>query len=218
VARDAGLKAATVILFDFDGTLYDLDSDLDPWRRSARRSLAPSERWRWRVDDILAGVDEGRRRQVLVELAACEAEALHRGGPIDGAAEVVTALHDHVAVAVVSRNLRSTLDAGLGRMGLGDLVSVAREDTIATKPDPTPFALALTRLRARTADALIVGDSSHDVDGARALGIPVVVVANRRLRVRPSGADAYVNSLAELPVLLGLPEGRSTPTLSGRSG
>lgn len=208
MAIDTGLSRVAAVLFDFDGTLYHLDTDLEAWRLKARKILAPSERWRSKVDDIVAATDGPGRDVVLTELAAVEADGLRRGGPIPGAAVVASTLSAHLAVGVVSRNLRPTLDVGLASMGLGHLVSVAREDTRHTKPDPEPFVLAMTRLGVDVDQVVIVGDSSHDVEGARACGARVVVVTNRRLAHRPVGADADIETLAALPALLGRAEGQ----------
>jgi pyrophosphatase PpaX len=204
VAIDTGLTGVTAVLFDFDGTLFHLDTDLDHWRSSARRFLAPSLQGLSQVDDIVAAVDVIHRAEVLDALASAEAEGLRGGGPVPGAGAVVSFLRRHLSVAVVSRNLRPTLDAGLRSLGLDGLVVVSREDTGRPKPDPAPFRLALAALGVGVGGAVVVGDTSHDVDGARACGARSVLVANPRLAYRPVGADVTVQCLAELPELFGL--------------
>jgi phosphoglycolate phosphatase len=74
------------------------------------------------------------------------------------------------------------------------------------KPDPLPLlktCMALDTLPART---LMVGDSSNDARAARAAGCPVVLVTygyNHGEPVRGVDADGFVDSLEELPKLLG---------------
>ena len=65
-------------------------------------------------------------------------------------------LHDHLA--------------GLGLDALVDTV-VTSADAGAPKPEPAVFELALARLGVQAADAVHVGDSAADAEGARAAGL-----------------------------------------------
>ncbi len=73
------------------------------------------------------------------------------------------------------------------------------------KPHPLPLRMAAQALGADTAQALMVGDSSNDAQAARAAGCPVVLVTygyNHGEPVRSVDADAWLDSLAQLPGLL----------------
>jgi phosphoglycolate phosphatase len=73
------------------------------------------------------------------------------------------------------------------------------------KPDPLPLLETCKALGSLPARTLMVGDSSNDAAAARAAGCPVVLVSygyNHGQPVAGAGADAVVNSLAELPALL----------------
>jgi phosphoglycolate phosphatase-like HAD superfamily hydrolase len=134
----------TAVLFDFDGTLFDLDLDLRAWRAEA--------------GDVEPG-----------------------------------------STVVVSRNFHATVDAGLKKIGFRDPVTViGREDVARQKPDPEGVATALSRLGTPASGTLLVGDTFHDVEAGHRGGVRVVIVANPRLQFAPTGADAYMASLAEL--------------------
>ena len=73
------------------------------------------------------------------------------------------------------------------------------------KPDPLPLLETCKALGTTPARTLMVGDSSNDAAAARAAACPVVLVGygyNHGQPVTEVGADAVINSLADLPGLL----------------
>ncbi len=77
-----------------------------------------------------------------------------------------------------------------------------------THPKPAPDALLLSaeRLGVAIYQGLMVGDSLNDVGAARHAGCPVVCVPygyNHGYDIRDAQPDAVINSIAELPTLLG---------------
>ena len=73
------------------------------------------------------------------------------------------------------------------------------------KPDPLPLLKTCEALGVLPARTLMVGDSSNDVQAARAAGCPVVLVTygyNHGQPVASADADAMVSSFVELPLLL----------------
>jgi HAD superfamily hydrolase (TIGR01549 family) len=183
----------TAVLFDFDGTLFDLDLDLRAWRAEAGDAEPGST-----VENLLAGATPAERSRLERLLAAGEQVAVERGRPRPGALEALCRLRPF-HLAVVSRNFHATVDAGLRKIGFRDPVTViGREDVARQKPDPEGVATALTRLGTPASGTLLVGDTFHDVEAGHRGGVRVVIVANPRLQFAPTGADAYVASLAEL--------------------
>lgn len=70
-----------------------------------------------------------------------------------------------------------------------------------TKPAPGPLCAVLTRCGVAAQDALMIGDSRHDVHAARAAGVAVICVANGYNHgedVRDEHPDLVVQSLSEL--------------------
>jgi len=194
VERDVDL---TAVLFDFDGTLFDLDLDLRGWRAEAAHLPSTST-----VEDVLAATCGAERDHLETLLAAAEEVAVARGSPRPGAFETLHRLR-HFRLAVVSRNFGATVDAGLRKIGFSGAVTViGREDVARQKPDPAGVTTALARLGAPPSRAILVGDTFHDVEAGHRGGLRVVVVANPKLRYAPGGADAYVASLMDLVELL----------------
>ena len=73
------------------------------------------------------------------------------------------------------------------------------------KPDPLPLLKACEFLGTLPARTLMIGDSSNDARAARAAGCPVLLVTygyNHGQPVRSSDADGFIDSLAELQLLL----------------
>ena len=76
------------------------------------------------------------------------------------------------------------------------------------KPDPQPLLYACAQLGVDPQQTVSVGDSTNDVQAARAAGIPVVCVTwgyNEGQDPRELPADAFIDAFTELPALLRLP-------------
>ncbi len=83
---------------------------------------------------------------------------------------------------------------------------VVSGDTLPEKkPHPAPLRHAAEFFKVRPEDALMVGDSRHDVEAARAAGFAVVCVTygyNHGVDIRSAEPDAVIDSMAELRKLL----------------
>lgn len=78
-------------------------------------------------------------------------------------------------------------------------------DTFAVrKPDPLCVVEAIARAGGSTAAAVMIGDSRHDVEAARAARVPVIAVDYGYTDIPPRelGADALIAHFAELPETL----------------
>jgi phosphoglycolate phosphatase len=53
---------------------------------------------------------------------------------------------------------------------------IAGDSTPAKKPDPAPLLEACRRLGVPAAEAVLIGDSKHDVHAARAAGVPFIAI------------------------------------------
>ncbi|MEK7716714.1 MAG: phosphoglycolate phosphatase, partial [Pseudomonadota bacterium] len=75
------------------------------------------------------------------------------------------------------------------------------------KPDPLPLRHACEHFSIDSSHGVLVGDSSNDVQAARAAGMPVICVTygyNHGHDIRQSLPDAVVDSLTEVPPYLKL--------------
>ena len=142
---------------------------------------------------VLAGaltVDEARveRFRQLLALAgrtadgsaAAEAAAAYRAAylahwrPVEGALELLAAVHGRLATGVVTNNVAAEQRQKIVACGLGphlDAVVISEEAGV-TKPDPRIFRQALDALGCDAAAAVMIGDAwETDIAGARAAGI-----------------------------------------------
>jgi beta-phosphoglucomutase-like phosphatase (HAD superfamily) len=101
-------------------------------------------------------------------------------------------------VAVVSGALRSEVELVLAGAGLTDAVDVvvAREDTAHEKPDPAPYSLALERLGAPPAEAVLaIEDTETGIAAAKAAGLRCVGVLGTQHPDLLAAADEIVSAL-----------------------
>jgi len=223
-------QAVRAVLFDLDGTLLDTAADiaLALRRALADRGLpAPADEvvrtmigkgtpmLVRRANDALAlGLDEAAQAQVLdgfmdhygrmQELGESGAQ------PFPGAIEGLRALHRAGVPLGVVTNKYHRFAVGLLRLrGIDELfgVVVGGDSCERRKPDPQPLLFAAAQLGTDPRETLMVGDSVNDVGAARAAGMTVVCVPygyNEGQDARLLPADVFVETIAELPALLGL--------------
>lgn len=134
------------------------------------------------------------------QITAGEAEALSREyraqyqrfrRTVPGARAMLERLHGRTTIGVVSNNAQQEQLDKLAFLRLGHLIDelVVSEAVGVAKPDPRIFEIALRRVGARPADAVMIGDSwSNDVRGARAAGIRAIWF-NRFGAVRPEPVE-----------------------------
>jgi putative hydrolase of the HAD superfamily len=113
--------------------------------------------------------------------------------------EVLANLRDCGYRLGIVSNWPPTLDATLERAGLRHFfeVVVSSGNVGFAKPHPQIFRIAVDQMRMSTHEALYIGDSlEHDVNGARAAGMDVVLLD------RSGGLEFHgprIKSLSELP-------------------
>jgi YjjG family noncanonical pyrimidine nucleotidase len=131
--------------------------------------------------------------------------------PIEGAVDLLAALRPYARIAIVSNNLADEQRDKLEYCGLSPFVDalIVSEEAGVSKPDPSIFHLALDRLGARAADAVMVGDSwAADIQGASRAGIRAVWFNpfRKAMPAEPSGVveiHTLVPPADLLPLLLG---------------
>ncbi|MDM8558137.1 phosphoglycolate phosphatase [Candidatus Parabeggiatoa sp. HSG14] len=84
-----------------------------------------------------------------------------------------------------------------------DFQLVISGDTLPKqKPDPMPLLHVANHFGIAPAQSLMIGDSTNDIQAARAAGFPILCVTygyNHGHDIRTAGADVVIDSLAELP-------------------
>ncbi|MCC3155677.1 HAD family hydrolase [Hymenobacter sp. 15J16-1T3B] len=124
--------------------------------------------------------------------------------PIAGAVALLAALKPHYHLGIVTNNRTAEQEDKLAFLGMTPLVDalITSEAVGVTKPDPRIFQVALQRLGARPAEALLIGDNWRaDVLGARATGIRPVWL-NRFGAACPDAAVPVLTGYEPLPEVL----------------
>lgn len=204
------------LLFDLDGTLVD---SIDLILRSVRHAFAgypgripTDEEWRAGIGRPLATAlrdfapDDGEVERLIGryrEYQLAHHDALVRA--YDGVVPTVRALaRAGHPLAVVTSKADWLARRALELVELGELfeVVVGCDSCVRHKPHPEPVERALALLGVRPAEALFIGDSTHDVEAGRAAGVFTVAVtwgAFTRSEMEGAGADAVIHDITELP-------------------
>jgi phosphoglycolate phosphatase len=211
-----------LILFDLDGTLVDSVGDLAWCGNEMLRSLEmplhdPQAARRW----VGNGLERFVKRVLTNDMEAEPDETLYKAG-----VEIFNRLYaehasdhsllypgvletlDHLAgldlhLACVTNKpepFTSGLIAAMGLTGYFGLV-VAGDTTARKKPDPMPLHYAADHFAVDYDQCLMVGDSSNDVQAARAAGFNIICVPygyNHGNDIRDSNPDLVVENLIEL--------------------
>lgn len=139
------------------------------------------------------GIDEARRerfRRLFLRFGVEDAEKLSSAAAsqyrrkylearraIAGAPALLEAIHGRARIGIVSNNLLQEQQEKLEHCALAPYVDalIVSEQTGVSKPDPAIFEIALTALRVRPDEAVMLGDSwAADIVGARAASVRVV--------------------------------------------
>ena len=211
------------ILFDLDGTLVDTVPFILAAVRHAFQGLArcPSDaEWILGIGTPLRVQLEqfAERADQVDELLARYrafwlAEHDRRTRCFPGALETVVRLADRGhAMAVVTAKVEEGAHRTLRLTGLdAHMATVIGADSCArSKPHPEPVLLALDRLGRPATEAVMVGDSPHDLAAARAAGVRTVAAlwgACARDVLEAAGPDHVLEDISGLPALLERLEG-----------
>lgn len=219
--RDApGIPRFDAVLLDLDGTLVDSAAELARAANRMLRSLGRPER---SASELATYVGKGVGRLVHRSLTghmdadapretfepalrvfeACYEEESGRTATVyPGVKEGLRDLRaGGVRLACVTNKARRFTVPLLARIALAEALDavIAGDDTPRTKPDPAPVLLACTRLGVSPARTLMIGDSSNDVDAARAAGCAAWCVPygyNEGQPVEAARPDRIVASIA----------------------
>lgn len=201
------------VLFDFDGPICDVFRGLPAPEVAVElaeivASRAPALANRARATDDPMEIhrlsqEGGAALLSVVEAALTAAEVAAvkvAGPPVAGAVQALTAARESSRrVAVVSNNSAECVREYLAIHGIGGTVDavvgrpVLRPDLM--KPDPHPLLAAAEALDVKPAALVLIGDSTTDVEAARAAGVRSIGFANKPRKqstLAEAGADVVV--------------------------
>lgn len=219
MAADAPIRA---VVFDLDGTLVDSTRDIAV---ATNHVLEASGRAPLAEDEIRSYVGDGARsllaRAARLEESAEElgpllaefldfytAHAVDHTQPLPGVLGALERLSVGLPLAVCTNKPRRTTEAVLRALALDRFFGAVScgDDGGEKKPAPAPLYKLASELGVPAESLVMVGDGAQDVLSGRAAGARTVGVRGgiqapeRMLAARP---DAVIDSLAELPDLLG---------------
>ena len=167
-----------LVIFDLDGTLFQLNVD---W--SAIQTYKESH----------------QQSDVITYVQQAELAGVKTGNPIEGAKKVLDTLSKNHSLAIMSRNFRATIHESLEVIDFsGDIFVIGREDVVNQKPDPEGLHKILKHFEVTEDEAIVIGDTTHDVEAAQAGRVNSIVIRNPKNTYIPEKADLYIDRLSEL--------------------
>jgi phosphoglycolate phosphatase len=219
-AQFGGEKPAAVV-FDLDGTLADSAPDIHYSLNAVLNQRGLNSIELSSVTLMIGGGPELLMRRALAELGAAaeageiaeltaefESAYLQHGNALTklfpGALECIARLDAHdIPIGLCSNKPEHICDQLLADLEIRKFfVAIQGSGTgLPKKPRPEPLLVILDRLGAKPGQALYVGDSSTDVETARAGEVPVALVKHGYTSEPAAtlGADWVVESLADIP-------------------
>jgi len=220
--------AVKMVMVDLDGTLIHTAPDL---ANCANRMLRDLGRNEWPIEKVMTWIGNGVprlvKRALTGEMMAEPEAALYEKAlplfqrhyaeavsefsrPFPGVIEGLERLQaTGFQLACITNKAEAFTLPLLRNLGLHDYFKlVLSGDSLPKqKPDPLPLQHACRHFGITPDHGVLIGDSSNDVQAARAAAMPVICVTygyNHGHDIRESHPDAVVGSLAEVPRYLTL--------------
>ncbi len=222
---------AEAVLFDFEGTLVDLQWNL---QKAVKETLEMLKSLRFPIQQLqgmkystlmleaqkmapeIGESSDWVRERIGVIFDRFDEDAFLRWRLRGGSREFLSALKkEGKKIGLVTNVGRKALEKAMTKLGLRPFfdVVVSRNDVQRMKPNREGLLLALRQLRVIHEKAVYVGDSLDDIEAAKAAGIKVILITDNgssKKDLLSSGPDRWIHHLNELlPLLAG---GKTTPS------
>ncbi len=208
--------ATKVVIFDWDGTLIDSVEHIADSLHHAATSLGlpPRERSAYRniiglgIVEALNSLYPGLSAQELTQIRENYSRYFFTRettpqSVFSGASELLGALTKlRVGRAVATGKSRRGLDIALTSTGLKSHFEITRcADETRSKPDPTMLQEIIRHFAIDPEEAIMVGDTSYDLEMAQRIGMPAIGVqwgVHDEQTLKKYSPVAIVNSMQEL--------------------
>jgi len=203
-----------LLVFDWDGTIIDSASTIAECIRLAAGDLALEVPTKERASHVIGlGLHDALRLAVPGLTAERTAEFVERyrhhfrarEESMDlfaGMRELLESLHIKRILGIATGKSRRGLDRSLEATGLKPFFRASRcADETHPKPHPAMLLELIDELAVQAEGALMIGDTSHDLDMARAAGVDALAVtygAHAEEGLRSCQPRACVASVPEL--------------------
>jgi phosphoglycolate phosphatase len=204
----------SLLVFDWDGTIIDSASAIAQCIRQAAADLGLQVPTREQASHVIGlGLHDALRHAVPGLAAERVPEFVERYREhfrasehtmelFTGMRELLVSLAAQRALAIATGKSRRGLDRSLQASGLTSLFRASRcADETQPKPHPAMLLELMEELGVPAAGALMIGDTSHDLDMARAAGVEALAVtygAHAEEGLRSCQPRACVASVPEL--------------------
>jgi phosphoglycolate phosphatase len=178
-----------LLVFDWDGTIIDSASTIAECIRSAAADLGlpvPSEERAKHViglglHDALRGTVPDLRPERMPEFVERYRAHFRAGeekmGLFAGMRELIEQLSARHTLGIATGKSRRGLDRALEATGLRPYFRASRcADETQPKPDPAMLLELMAELDVAADNALMIGDTTHDLEMARAAGVDALAV------------------------------------------
>jgi phosphoglycolate phosphatase len=203
-----------LIVFDWDGTVIDSPAAIVECMQAASRELGLAIPERERASHVIGLGLHDAMRIVAPELpgerypqyvASYRRHFLAREDTMHlfaGMAELLGLLSRNRALAIATGKSRRGLERSLDATGVRKLFAASRcADETTPKPHPAMLLELMQELDVRAETVLMIGDTSHDMDMARAAGVDGLAVtygAHNEDSLRSCGPRGCVPSVEAL--------------------
>jgi phosphoglycolate phosphatase len=203
-----------LLVFDWDGTIIDSASTIAECIRQAAADLGLEVPTREQASHVIGlGLHDALRRAVPGLPAERTAEFVERyrehfrarENGMDlfaGMRQLIESRHGKNLLAIATGKSRRGLERALAATGLKPYFRASRcADETQPKPHPAMLLELMAELDVPPEQALMIGDTSHDLDMARAAGVHALAVtygAHAEQGLRSCQPRACVASVAEL--------------------
>lgn len=182
-------KKIDTVLIDFDGTLMDTnDLIINSWMHAIKRYTGKEgnieevtrsfgETIAQSMPRLIPGVpfqdalDEYRKFQLDNYLENIK--------PFDGVSETLETLKEKgYKIAMVTSRLERSTNVGLEHFDLDKYfeVVITADNCKEHKPSPLPLLMAMEALGSSPENTIMIGDTKHDIEAAKAAGVTSVLV------------------------------------------
>ena len=203
-----------LLVFDWDGTIINSASTIAECIRDAAADLGLKVPTREQASHVIGlGLHDALRHAVPDLPGERTAEFVERYRQhfrarenemdlFEGMRELIESLYGRTILGIATGKSRRGLDRALEATALKPYFRASRcADETHPKPHPAMLIELMTELDVPAGQALMIGDTSHDLDMARAAGVDALAVtygAHAEQGLRSCQPRACVASVAEL--------------------